>query len=272
MKYVKRTTAPSVDNKYYKHVNYGGLNSCIHIKDGSCLPNCVGYAWGRFYELLGSRPKLCLGNAENWYTYNDGYERGKLPKVGAVICWRKGKAGVSSDGAGHVGIVEEVYNDGSILISNSAYKGTRFYTKKIGPDYKLSNKYTFQGFIYNPNNYDEPDKTKIKVDGQWGKETTIKAQQVFGVTVDGMVSNQYYTSKILNPGLLPTTFEWKMMPSRKGSDLIKAIQKKVGVLQDGFIGPTTIKAMQKWLKTTEDGYVSKPSEMVKAFQKWLNLQ
>ena len=67
MSYEARTTAPSENNKYYKHTSAGGVNECIHIKDGSVLPNCVGYAWGRFYEISGKKPKLSKSNAENWY-------------------------------------------------------------------------------------------------------------------------------------------------------------------------------------------------------------
>lgn len=110
---------------------------------------------------------------------------------------------------------------------------------------------------------------KIDVDGVWGKATTKKAQEVFGTTVDGIVSNQYKSYASKNPGLSSTTFEWETNP-KGGSNLIRAIQRKVGVSADGFIGPNTIKAIQRWLGTTVDGYVSKPSQMVKAFQKWLN--
>ena len=120
---------------------------------------------------------------------------------------------------------------------------------------------------------DTTKKDQIDVDGVWGKDTTTKAQKVFGTTVDGLVSNQYMAYKADNPGLLAVTFKWKNSPSEKGSELIKAIQKKVGIKKpDGYIGPKTIKAMQKWLGTTQDGCVSNPSEMVKAFQKWLNKQ
>lgn len=149
MGYSARVSAPSTSNKYYKHTSAGGLNECILIKSGSVLPNCVGYAWGRFYEISGKRPKLSKGNAEMWYGYNDGYSRGKTPKLGAVICWAKGKVGVGSDGAGHVGIVEKIYSDGSILVSQSGYGGSRFFTSKIAKGYSKSG-YSFQGFIYNP--------------------------------------------------------------------------------------------------------------------------
>ena len=41
------------------------------VQPGSCLPNCVGYAWGRFYEITGKRPSLSKANAENlvWVHY-----------------------------------------------------------------------------------------------------------------------------------------------------------------------------------------------------------
>lgn len=113
---------------------------------------------------------------------------------------------------------------------------------------------------------------RLTADGVWGVNTTKRAQQVFGTTVDGLVSNQKLKYKKSNPGLLDTTFEWESKPGSNGSSLIKAIQKKVGVTADGFIGPKTIKAMQKWLGTVQDGCVSNPSSMVKAFQKWLNKQ
>lgn len=136
------------------HTSDGGLNECIEINNsGSCLPNCVGYAWGRFYELTGKRPALSKGNAENWYGYtSDGYKRSQTPVEGAVICWRKGLAGVAADGAGHVAIVEEVKSNGDVVTSNSAYGGTRFYMQTVtkASGYSMGSAYTFQGFILPP--------------------------------------------------------------------------------------------------------------------------
>lgn len=178
MAFKKRTTAPSSTNKYWIHTSNSGLNECIEInkKSGSCIPNCVGYAWGRFYEITGKKPKLCRANAELWYDYNDGYKRGKTPKLGAIICWSKGKVGVSSDGAGHVAVVEEIYKDGSILTSNSGYNSTRFYLKKIPKGYALSG-YSFQGFIYPPEEIkDAPvEEEPIKVKYSKGKVYTLQA-------------------------------------------------------------------------------------------------
>lgn len=150
----KRTSAPSASDKLWIHTSNGGLNECIEINNsGSCLPNCVGYAWGRFYEITGKRPALSRANAENWYGYtSDGYKRSQTPVEGAVICWRKGQAGVSSDGAGHVAIVEEVKSNGDVVTSNSAYGGTRFYMQTVtkASGYSIGSAYTFQGFILPP--------------------------------------------------------------------------------------------------------------------------
>jgi len=117
---------------------------------------------------------------------------------------------------------------------------------------------------------DSDTSNKIEEDGKWGIETTKKAQEIFETTIDGKISNQYAMYKEKNPGLLDSTFEWKQNPNNYGSELIRAIQRKVGVKVDGYIGPNTIRAMQKWLGTYVDGYVSNPSDMVIAFQKWLN--
>ena len=146
-----RTEAPSSSNKNWIHYSNNGYNYCIEIKNGSCLPNCVGYAWGRWRELLGKKHKLSVNQAEIWYTNtSDGYKRGKTPKLGAVICWSKGSAKDYTDGEGHVMIVEKINSDGSILASGSDAGGSRFYTRKFTKSFSLGSKYKFQGFIYPP--------------------------------------------------------------------------------------------------------------------------
>lgn len=121
-----------------------------------------------------------------------------------------------------------------------------------------------------PAKEEESNKHIIDVDGKWGKDTTKKAQEVFGTTVDGIVSNQRVEYKSKNPGLVES-FEWENNPTGY-SELIKAIQKKVGANVDGWIGTETIKKMQKYFGTIQDGCISNPSDVVKAFQKWLNEQ
>lgn len=176
-KFKKRLTQPDKSNKYYNtNINpFVSAGYGIFQNNG----NCTAYAYGRFYELIGTKPTLSTGNAENWYGKNDGYKRGSTPKLGAVICWRKGQAGKSSDGAGHVGIVEEIFDNGDITISNSGWKQFIFKTKKItkasGYMTGLSSSYKFQGFIYPPIEFEaeKPKNTYTK-----GNYVTLTAMKV----------------------------------------------------------------------------------------------
>ena len=117
------------------------------LASGILTGNCVGYSWGRFVELCGTKScNLSTRDAGKWWGYTeDGYERGQTPRLGAVICWRK------PGDCGHVAIVEKINPDGSIVTSNSAYGGRRFYTQTLyPPSYSWSKNFIFQGFIYNP--------------------------------------------------------------------------------------------------------------------------
>lgn len=168
-----RTTAPGLDNKNYIKTTHGGYNYCklINDKTGSVMPNCVGYAWGRAREILGKFHELSRGNAEVWWGKNDGYVRSQKPKVPSIICWKQGSAGSGNDGAGHVAVVEAIDADGTITISNSAYKGTNFYMRKMKPPYNYAKGFILQGFIHLPGDYTvepitppKPDTPKLSND------------------------------------------------------------------------------------------------------------
>lgn len=160
-----RTTAPSTTDKNYLRINQGGLNYAIAVTGVSVLPNCVGYAWGRWRELLGQFHELSRGNAEVWWGKRDGYERSQTPRLGSIICWRQGSPAVYEDGAGHVAVVEDIKEDGTIITSNSAYKGSRFYMRTLKPPYNMGGTYVLQGFIHPPVDFvmNKPQETKYKV-------------------------------------------------------------------------------------------------------------
>lgn len=149
-----RLSAPSTTNKYYLSSAYGGYNDCLRISGTSCLPNCVGYAWGAWYEMMRVRPKLSRGNACNWYGYTaDGYQRSKTPELGAVACW----GGNSSNRYGHVAIVVGIFSN-YIVVAQSNYGGYRWNMTRC---YKMSNglyksaggNTNMQGFILLPKQY-----------------------------------------------------------------------------------------------------------------------
>lgn len=114
--------------------------------------------------------------------------------------------------------------------------------------------------------------SKLTVDGYWGKDTTKALQKYFKTPVDGVVSSQdkYWKSK--NPGL---TGGWEWTSKAVGSQLIIAMQKKLGVKADGIFGKDTANALiKRYMKTSGasvlDGKLDAKSMTIKAMQKALN--
>lgn len=172
-----RTTKPGAGNKYYIRDDNGGYSPCITgkptDKDCNVLSNCVGYALGRFNEESNEKKIKFLGsmNAENFFAnaHRWNLKTGQEPKQGAMMCWAKGKAGVASDGAGHVCIVEKVNSTTQVFTSESAWNGTAFYNKTRNKgsnrNWGAGSKYTFLGFIYNPNIKEEIIPAPIPYEG-----------------------------------------------------------------------------------------------------------
>ena len=164
----ERTSPPSFTDPNWIKTTFGGFNRCIAIDaTGSVIPNCTGYAWGRWLELLNvTDHNLYTGNGGSWYGHtSDGYQRGHTPKLGAVACW--------SGGDGHVAIVEKIYADNSIDTTDSVYGGQRFRRIHYTPSYTLSG-YTFQGFIYPPDDISRADAAILIAADKKKKKVVIK--------------------------------------------------------------------------------------------------
>lgn len=157
---------PGASNLCYKQVASGGYNRCIYgnsagrIYAGSVLPNCTGYAWGRFIECQGfTNCNLSTANAGLWYGHtSDGYTRNSsVPYLGAVICWS-----YTSGGAGHVAVVEKIYSNTDVVWSESNWSGTisngRYWrTVRGNPAAYATSKLHFQGYIYPPTQWEGED-------------------------------------------------------------------------------------------------------------------
>lgn len=144
----ERTTAPDASNGYYYsnlNVFYSaGLAPGHYIDD---YGNCTWYAWGRAYEILGTRPNLSVNQASVWYSQNEtsgAYACSKnVPKVGAIACW-----------SNHVAVVERVNADGTILLSESvaisglSATGFLFKTRTESGSSPYNYGDTFYGYIY----------------------------------------------------------------------------------------------------------------------------
>lgn len=156
-----RTSKPGAGNKFFITTGAGGYSRCIvgKPKDSQCnvLSNCVGYACGRFNEIIGSMKYPSLNcNAENFIerakkTY--GLQVVSYPTLGGIMVWAKGKAGVSSDGAGHVAVVERIDSANQIYTSESGYGGSAFWNsvrKNTNGRWGMGSGYSFRGCIINP--------------------------------------------------------------------------------------------------------------------------
>lgn len=160
MGFKPRLTRPEAGNKYYITKSAGGYSDAIKGSptDAACnvLHNCVGYAYGRFNEIVGAGSCKYLRpvNAENFMQYTNGLQVGQTPKLGACMVWRKGATLSGSDGAGHVAIVEQIISATEIVTSESGYGSKNpFWTtrrKKGTGNWGAGSGYTFLGFIYNP--------------------------------------------------------------------------------------------------------------------------
>lgn len=149
-----RLTKPEKGNPYYNTPDAGGYAVGI-IKgkptDAGCnvLCNCVGYAAGRYNEIIGKGRFLYWAyapDADKWITAakQQGLQTGSQPRVGAVIVW--------GGGGKHVEIVEKVNADGSIITSGSGWNSFDF---RVTHRYPANNwgggtNYTFLGFVYQP--------------------------------------------------------------------------------------------------------------------------
>ena len=114
----------------------------------------------------------------------------------------------------------------------------------------------------------KPSKSKTKanliVDGKWGKGVTRALQKSLGTPVDGIISKQPRNS--VSQSLYGGTVKY----GSGGSNVIVALQKKIGVGADGKLGPATVRALQRHLGTPVDGVLSRPSAVVKELQRKLN--
>lgn len=160
-----RNTLPEYGNPFYNTTGAGGYSYCIvgsPVCDGrNVLANCVGYACGRFNEIIGSMKYPYFNcNAENFIyrarTYYPELKITDYPTVGGIMVFHKKGADY-----GHVFIVENIIDDNTIYTSESAYQGSAFFnaTRYKGSNWSMGDSYEFLGCINNPSVNPEPTPT-----------------------------------------------------------------------------------------------------------------
>lgn len=152
-----RTSKPSAGNKFYITTGRGGYSRCIQGKptDAECdvLSNCVGYACGRFNEIIGSMDYPYFNcNAENFIKrakeYYPNLQITDYPTLGGIMVFEG-----LGDLAGHVMINEKLLSANSVYTSESAWGGTAFFNAtryNTNGRWGMSGNYKFIGNIVNP--------------------------------------------------------------------------------------------------------------------------
>ena len=277
-----RTKCPEKNNKYYNNKRHGGLSDAVNgepmIKGLTVLDNCVGWANSRFNEIIND-PDLkgvvskfkyqLVCDAEDFIesAKRQGLKINQTPIEGGIMVWQKGATLGSSDGAGHVAVVERVYDDGTILTSESGWNSWTFKTVRrsnANGRWNQNEYYKFRGCIINPSikNPKVVPVPPLEVDGIGGTCTVRAMQRFFGTVQDGVLSGQSESQKKYYPAFKAVEF------GGGGSACVKNLQKWVGTTQDGLLGEKTIKALQKKIGVTADGVFG--SSDMKVWQKYLN--
>lgn len=276
-----RTNCPK-NNKYYIRKVTGGLNGAVAgyptQKYANVLDNCVGFANGRFNESINDPDLKGIVKAFKYQLVCDaedfiesakrqGLKISSTPVEGGVMVWQKGSTLSPSDGAGHVAFVERVYDDGTILTSESGWGSWAFKTvrrdNKNGR-WSQNSAYKFRGCIINPSikNPQIVPVPPLTIDGVGGTCTVRAMQRFFGTAQDGVISGQLKAQNKYYPSLEAVEY------GKGGSPCIKKLQKWVGVTQDGVLGEKTVKAWQKKIGVSSDGIFGVNS--MKVWQKYLN--
>ena len=234
-----RTTKPSAGNKFFITKSKGGYSTCIQGKptDSQCnvLANCVGYACGRFNEIIGSMKYPSLNcNAENFIeraknTY--GLEISPIPTLGGIMVWQKGSTLSGNDGAGHVAVVEKIIDSNTIYTSESGYGSSAFWNstrRNSNGRWGLGSGYTFRGCIVNP----AIGKVTAPAETNTSNSNDVVYTVVKGDTLSGIASKYGTTYQklaeyngISNPNLILVGQKIKIPNSNSSSSSITYVVK-----------------------------------------------
>ena len=177
--FTMRTTRPA-NNKNFITRGSGGWNTCIkgnpRYQYADALANCVGYASGRFNEIIniarettGCTYTTLNCNAVGFKERAEaaGLKTGSTPRRGAIMCW--GKEG----SAGHVAIVERVNNSNSVYTSESGWGSSAIFWNSTRSNnngrWGIGAGYYFRCFIY------LPDDVQKAIDAEEPKPTPTPA-------------------------------------------------------------------------------------------------
>lgn len=270
------TSVPSTSDINFINVNKGGYSHCIkRTAAGYTLPNCVAMVHGGWLKTITDakgleeakaiESRMCRNNAEVYWDYNDGFERGQTPKLSAIMVWQ-GKGSL----AGHVMWVTEVKDNGDVIATGSNYSGSKFYTKRYykANGYNFSSSYTFLGFKYCPYEFVYNTGTPV------ARNSKVDQIQVISdvLNVRPSSSTAGYSEGYCNPGYYNVldsfddgTYKWyrigqdMWIANNKAETWCKYLPKTEPKYSITMSGLTTkqLSAMEVWAKAEGVKYDSK---------------
>ncbi|MET4548293.1 peptidoglycan amidohydrolase family protein [Lactococcus lactis] len=206
-----------------------------------------------------------MGNTETLFgmsgTKLKEISRGEVQRGDIFI---SGTPGGSAGSDGHTGIF---LSNGSFIHCSYAHNGIEVDTNDSYMSTRLPHHfYQIVGSGSGSGNTDnKPQMVMLNIDGQFGNATAKRLQEYFDTTgKDGVISHQY--KQTFNQNIYAAQFD----SSLTGSNVVKALQRFLGIGQDGLFGKATIEALQKHLGTTQDGTISPVSDSVRELQRRLN--
>ena len=183
-------------------------------------------------------------------------DENRVPAIGDIVLydWDDKADYAVTDNKGwpeHVGMVEKVNGNKFVVIEGNIKDAVGRRTLDVNGRY-------IRGYIVPkyesevaPVPQPAPKKDLLEVDGEWGRDTTLKTQKVFGTIQDGEVSHQTEGCRKYLDNCL--TASWEFDGTGKGSQLIRAIQTFLAKLSyykgkiDGLCGKKTVMAIQAFL-------------------------
>ena len=119
------------------------------------MPNCVGYANGRFNEIIGQTPFAYQFISDAFKFIDIARSKklliGSIPQLGAIAVWKDLNY---PNSRGHVAIVEHIYSVNHILTSESGYGNRAIWWTverySYNGNWSSASNLVFLGFIYNP--------------------------------------------------------------------------------------------------------------------------
>ncbi len=188
------------------------------------------------------------------FSYNTDVTKNRMKKVsiedaqrGDVVLFDWDQDGLTD----HVGIVEANLGDGWLQTIEGNTSPSNAGSQSAGNGVYRRQRSWRIDCVLRPAWSDEESEessegTNAMNDAWWGRATTYALQASLNTPADGIISDQdiYFADDITRAG---TGWEFDDDPDY-GSEVISALQQKLGVEVDGIVGPDTISALQQHLK------------------------